>query len=83
MHLKEKQSTDYTGKSILTIFDLQKKKTVKMFETVGSNRFVLIGDFLIFDNGIGKDSHIEIFKLDSLSNYKTIKINGGCGLRNI
>ena len=54
-----------------------------MFDTVGSNRFVLIGDFLIFDNGFGKDSHIEIFKLDSLSNYKTIKINGGCGLRNI
>ena len=80
---KEKQSTDYTGKSILTIFDLQKKKTVKMFDTVGSNRFVLIGDFLIFDNGFGKDSHIEIFKLESLSNYKTIKINGGCGLRNI
>lgn len=80
---KEKQSTDDTGKSILTIFDLQKKKTVNMFDTVGSNRFVLIGDFLIFDNGFGKDSHIEIFKLESLSNYKTIKINGGCGLRNI
>ena len=80
---KEKQSTDYTGKSILTIFDLQKKKTVKMFDTVGSNRFVLIGDFLIFDNGFGKDSHIEIFKLESQSNFKTIKINGGCGLRNI
>ena len=80
---KEKQSTDDTGKSILTIFDLQKKKTVKMFDTVGSNRFVLIGDFLIFDNGFGKDSHIEIFKLESLSNYKKIKINSGCGLRNI
>jgi len=54
-----------------------------MFDSVGGNRFVLIGDFLIFDNGFGKDSHIEIFKLDSLSNHKTIKINGGCGLRNI
>ncbi len=80
---KEKQSTDDTGKSILTIFDLQKKKTVKMFDIVGSNRFVLIGDFLIFENGFGKDSYIKIFKVESLSNYKTIKINGGCGLSNI
>ena len=80
---KGKQSTNDMGKSILTIFDLQKKKIVKMFDTVGSNRFVLIGDFLIFDNGFGKDSHIEIFKLESQSNFKTIKINGGCGLRNI
>jgi len=79
----EKQSNDDKGKSILTIFDLQKKKTVKMFDTVGSKCFVLIGDFLIFDSGFGKDSHIEIFKLESLSNHKTIKINGGCGLRTI
>jgi hypothetical protein len=71
------------GNNHLAIFDLQKKKLIKKFDTTGYNRFVLIGDFLIFDNGIGKDSHIELFKLESLSNYKTIKINGGCGLRNI
>lgn len=80
---QEKPSTTDDGKTILIVFDLQKKKTVKMFDLVGSNRFVLIGDFLIFDNGFGKDSYIEIFKLKSLSNYKTIKINGGCGLHNI
>lgn len=80
----EKKTTNLEeGKTLLAIYDLQKKKTVKMFKTFGYNRFVLIGDFLIFDNGIGKDSHIEIFKLESQSNFKTIKINGGCGLRNI
>mgnify|MGYP001193141358 FL=1 len=78
-----KQSSNDIEKTLLAIYDLQKKKTVKMFETVGYKRFVLIGDFLIFDNGFARDSHIEIFKLESLSNYKTIKINGGCGLRNI
>jgi hypothetical protein len=80
---EEKQSTNDANKTLLAIYDLQSKKTVKMFDVVGYNRFVLIGDFLIFDIGFGKDSYIKIFKLESLSNYKTIKINGGCGLRNI
>lgn len=70
-------------KSLLVIFDLQIKKTVKMFEDEGFKRFVLIGDFLIFDNGIGRDSHIEVFYLSSLQRYKTIKVTGGCSLRNI
>jgi hypothetical protein len=80
---EEKKSNQDESKTLLAIYDLQKKKTVKMFNTFGYNRFVLIGDFLIFDNGVGKDSYIEIFKLESQSNFKTIKINGGCGLRNI
>lgn len=78
-----KKSNLDESKTLLAIYDLQKKKTVKMFKTSGDNRFVLIGDFLIFDNIVGKDSHIEIFTLESQSNLKTIKINGGCGLRNI
>jgi len=80
---QQKHSTNDIEKTLLAIFDLQRKKTVKMFDTYGYKRFVLIGDFLIFDNGFGRDSHIEMFKLESLSDYKTIKINGGCGLRNI
>lgn len=80
---QQSQTSNDLEKTDLTIYDLQKKKIVKKFETPGYKRFVLIGDFLIFDSGIGKDSYIEIFKLESLSNYKTIKINGGCGLRNI
>lgn len=81
--VKEKQSTDDISDILLIIYNLQKKKTVKVFDTVSNVHFMLIGDFLIFDNDIGKDSYIEMFKLDSLTNYKTIKINGGCGLRNI
>ncbi|HEX9252928.1 MAG TPA: hypothetical protein VF870_11840 [Ignavibacteriaceae bacterium] len=80
---EEKPADNKAIKTHLAIYDLQQKKVVKKFDTVGYSPFVLIGDFLIFDNGIGKDSYIEIFKLDSLSNFKTIKINGGCGLRNI
>lgn len=80
---KQKKSSDDANKTLLAIYDLQKKKTVKVFDILGYNRFVLIGDFLIFDNGFDKDSRIEIFKLESLSNYKTIRVNGGCGLRYI
>ena len=80
---QEKQSSNEASNTLLVIFDLQKKKVVKKYDIVGHTRFVLIGDFLIFDKGFGKDSSIEIVKLESLSNYKTIKINGGCGLRNI
>jgi len=70
-------------KSMLAIYDLQKQKIVKTFSLSENNRFVLIGDFLIFDNGIGRDSYIKIFKLETLSDFRIIKINGGCGLRNI
>lgn len=70
-------------KSMVAIYDLQKQKIVKTFSLSENNRFVLIGDFLIFDNGIGRDSYIKIFKLETLSDFRIIKINGGCGLRNI
>jgi len=70
-------------KSLLAIFDLQKKKAVKIFEGVGYKRFALIGDLLIFDDGFSKDSFIRLIKISLLEDYKTIKIVGGCGLRNI
>lgn len=67
----------------LVIFDLQKKTVVKVFESAGYKRFVLIGDLLIFDNDFGRDSFIELFNLSSLSEKRKIKISGGCGLKNI
>jgi hypothetical protein len=78
-----KQNPKEADKSFLAVYDLQKKKTVKMFNAGNYNHFVLIGDFLIFDNGFSKDSYIEIFKLETLSNYRSIKISGGCSLGNI
>lgn len=70
-------------KTQLAVFDLQTKKTIKIFDEVGYKRFVLIGDFLIFDTGTGRDLHIEVFNIGSLKNMKIIKLNGGCSLRNI
>ena len=77
------QKTKNANEALVFVYDLQKKKTVKMFNATSYNRFVLIGDFLIFGSGFGKDSHIEIFKLESLTNFKIIKINGGCSLRGV
>jgi hypothetical protein len=79
---KPAELNDYQ-KSLLVIVDLQMKKSVKMFDAEGFKRFVLIGDFLIFESGIGRDSHIEVFNLSSLQKIKTIKVTGGCSLRNI
>lgn len=70
-------------KSVLAIFDLQIKKTIKIFGDDVIKHFVLIGDFLIFDKGIGRDSNIELFNLSSLKHYKSIKVTGGCSLRKI
>ena len=78
-----KLKTKNINKAVVIVYNLQKKKTVKMFDATSYNRFVLIGDFLIFGSGFGQDSHIEIFKLESLTNFKTIKINGGCSLRSV
>lgn len=72
-----------SASSTLIIFDLFDKKTIKTFDGAVYRRFVLIGDFLIFDNGFERDSSIKIIKLSSLEEVKTIKIAGGCGLRNI
>lgn len=69
--------------STLIIFDLFEKKIIKTFDGPGYKSFVLIGDFLIFDNGFGRDSSIKIIKLSTLEEVKIIKITGACGLRNI
>lgn len=68
---------------LLALFDLQKKKTVKMFTNTGVNNFRLIGNYLLLDNGVGKKSEIEIVNLNDLEKVKKIKVNGGCSLRKI
>lgn len=69
--------------TVIAVFDLKDKKTKKIFDDVPLKHFVLIGDFLIFDSGIGRDSNIRIFNLSTMSDFKTIKMNGGCSLKHI
>jgi hypothetical protein len=70
-------------KSLLAVFDLQKKKTIKMFDEIGLLNFRLVGNYLLLDNGIGRNAFIEIVALDSLDKTKKLKVNGGCSLRRI
>ena len=74
---------DVLSNAQIAIFDLKDKRTIKIFNDVPLTDFVLIGDFLIFDSGIRRDSHIRIFNLSSMSDFKIIKMSGGCGLKNI
>ncbi|MBK7631544.1 MAG: hypothetical protein IPJ23_12750 [Ignavibacteriales bacterium] len=83
LKIDEKTKLEKYQKLELIIFNIQSRQTAKIFDETSTKRFVLIGDFLIFDTGFGRDSKIEIIKIDSLTNYKTINLNGGCGLRNI
>lgn len=77
-------STDQANEKImLAIFDLQKKKTIKIFYSNAMINFRLIGNHLLLDNGTGKNSEIEIIRLDNPEELKTVKINGGCSLRAI
>lgn len=80
---KDDKDRDDSKNSIIAVYDLKEKKAKKIFNDVPVKNFVLIGDFLIFDSGKGRDSHIMIFNLNTLSDFKTIKINGGCSLKNI
>jgi hypothetical protein len=67
----------------LVIYDLKSSEIAQTFAGAGYRRFVLIGDFLIFDNGFGRDSYLSLFSLSKLNEIRKIKITGGCGLRNI
>jgi hypothetical protein len=80
---KEKSVDDSEEKFLLAAFDLLKKKTIKIFNETGVNNFRLIGNYLLIDNGIGKNSFVEVMKLGELAKSKIIKINGGCSLRRI
>lgn len=68
---------------LLALFDLQKKKTVKMYSGIGVQNFRIIGNYLLFDNGVGKKSEIEIVKIDDVGKIQKIKVHGGCSLRRI
>lgn len=68
---------------LLALFDLQKKKTVKMYSGIGVQNFRVIGNYLFFDSGVGKKSEIEIVNINDVGKIQKIKVNGGCSLRRI
>lgn len=67
----------------LFIYSIDGKRILEIFEGSGIKNFMLNGDYLLFDDGFGDKSKIFIYNLSSGQTIDSIKISGGCGLKNI
>ncbi len=75
--------TDQPNTSSLYIFSIPEKKIIKKWIGGGNKNFFTVSDFLIFDDGFGRNSSIYIYNFEEDKIVKQIRINGGCGLRGI
>ncbi len=76
----------FTGQpntSSLYAYSIDRQKVIKKWTGGGFKNFFTIGDFLIFDDGFGRNSSIYIYNFQKDKIIKQIKIKGGCGLRGI
>ena len=69
--------------SKIFIYSIIDKKIIKEWNGGGLKNFILLKNLLIFDDGFGKKSSINIFNLITLKMTDSIHIQGGCGIRNI
>jgi len=76
-------STQAPFTSGLYIYDISQKKIINKWEGAGIKNFFIVNDLLIFDDGFGANSTITIFNLETMTQHDSLKINGGCGLKNI
>lgn len=67
----------------LYIYSIPEKKILKEWTGGGYKNFFTFSDFLIFDDGFGRNSSIYIYNFKENKIIKQIKIKGGCGLRGI
>ncbi|MGQ9797903.1 MAG: hypothetical protein ACUVRG_01215 [Ignavibacterium sp.] len=78
---------DSAGKTDIShtiiVYDLLKKKIVKTFEEKGIKSFLLLGDYLIYDFKNSQNYAINIFKLSTMNNIKTISLKDGCSLKSL
>jgi hypothetical protein len=69
--------------STLYEYSVSDKILVKEWKGGGYKNFFTISDFLIFDDGFGINSSINIYNFKENKIIKQIKVKGGCGLRGI
>jgi len=81
--MKEPSSDKTDISHRIIIYDLLKKKIVKTFEEKGIKSFLLLGDYLMYDFKSAQNNAINIFKLSSMNNYKTISLKDGCALKSL
>ncbi len=69
--------------SKLFIYSIQSKKVIKQWNGGGVKNFFIYGKTLVFDNGFDNNSSIYIYNLNKNKMIDSVKIKGGCGLKNI
>jgi hypothetical protein len=76
----------FTGRpntSALLIYSIEKKKLINNWKGAGLKNFFTINDFVIFDDGFGRNSSIFIYNISKNKIVNHITVRNGCGLRNI
>ena len=66
--------------SELVIYSLAADSLIKVFGGAGIKNFFTSGDLLIFDDGFGKNSTINIYDLQELKIVDKVQTKEGCGL---
>ena len=66
----------------LIIYSLEDKSILRNIADKNIKNFLVFGNYLVYDFGLSFSSSISIFNLKKSEIRDTIKINGGCGLRN-
>jgi hypothetical protein len=69
--------------SKLFIYSLVNKKVVKIFDGGGIKNFMRSGNILILDDGFKERSKLLIYNFRSGQMIDSVKVSGGCGLKNI
>jgi hypothetical protein len=80
---KKTQLSEQIPSADLYMFSMRQLKVLKDWGGTGLKYFYVTKYYLIFDDGWGDNSSIKIFNYRKLNLVKTIRINGGCGLRKI
>jgi hypothetical protein len=77
------QTAKEKNTSALFIYSVKDKKLVKSFIGEGRRRFFLNGNYIVFEEGSGKNSSIVVYDFLNQKVFYEIKLKGGSGLRNL
>ncbi|QQS36319.1 MAG: hypothetical protein IPM56_19100 [Ignavibacteriales bacterium] len=77
------RSPEPVDTSSIIVYSLSNKKLQREWKGSGPKNFFAAGDYLVFDDGIKNTSSIIIYNLGEDKIVTTIKVNSGCGIKNI
>ncbi len=76
-------SNNNSEESNIYMYSAKENKIIKNWVGKGIKNFIIVNDYLVFDEGYQKDSKIKIIEINTQKDFFIIKLKGGCGLRNI